>query len=290
MLGKANLLTCSTLLAINFVMLSMPLSGLNAQASAQIEHLATQTAKKVAKTDAREILTTPLSGCLGAQELCAEFDSALHANLEKMIPDSKFIQREDAVKHLTDHGFLGVDAYMGALDDVASDAGADLVVGEDFQRKGKGCSLRTTVTDAKHHYALGDYSTNISCSEVPTKTTLSVLKDPLSRVFMIVPLPQVEDVPLGNFRIHYPSCIRCPDPHYTGDAKEKHIEGSVRILVTVTEQGTVENAIILGGVEVGLELASLRAVSGWLLKPATGFDGKPFPARVQVEVTFRLIP
>jgi len=40
-----------------------------------------------------------------------------------LIPDVKFIQREEAVKHLTDHGFLGVDAYMGALDDVASDAG-----------------------------------------------------------------------------------------------------------------------------------------------------------------------
>jgi len=36
----------------------------------------------------------------------------------------------------------------------------------------------------------------------------------------------------------------------------------------------VENARAVGGVEVGLELASLRAVSGWHLKPATDSDGK----------------
>jgi TonB family protein len=275
---------------INSAVLCMPSSGLKAQAPPQIERLAAQTGKKVAKTDARRILTTPLSGCLGAPDLCAEFDAVLRANLEKLIPDAKFIQREEAVKHLPDHGFLGVDAYMGALDDVASDAGAEVVVGEDFQRKGGGCDLRTTVADARHLYALGDFSTGISCSAVLTKTTLSLFKDPMSRVSMIVPLPQLADVPPGASPIHYPSCVSCPEPHYTGDAREKRIQGSVRILITVTEQGTVENARAVGGVEVGLELASLRAVSGWQLKPAIDSDGKPFPARVPVEVTFRLLP
>ena len=287
---KMNVSTYGTLLIINIVILYMPLSGLKAQAPPQIERLAAQTAKKVAKTDARRILTTPLSGCLGAPQLCAEFDAVLRANLEKLIPDAKFIQREDAVKHLPDHGFLGVDAYMGALDDVASDAGAEVVIGEDFQRKREGCNLRTTVADAKHLYALGDFSTGISCSAVLTKITLSLLKDPMCRVSMIVPLPQSSDVPPGAFPIRHPTCVSCPDPHYTGDAKEKRIQGSVRILITVTEQGTVENAKVVGGVEVGLELASLRAVNGWRLTPAVDSDGKPFPARVPVEVTFRLVP
>jgi TonB family protein len=289
-LWKTNVSTYSILIIINIVILCMPLNGLNAQVPKQIERLAAQTAKKVAKTDTHRILTTPLAGCLGAPQLCDEFDAVLHTNLEKLIPDVKFIQREEAVKHLTDHGFLGVDAYMGALDDVASDAGAEVVIGEDFQRKGRGCDLRTTVTDAKHLYALGDLATGISCSAVLTKTTLSLLKDPISGVSMIVPLPQLLDVPAGASPIHFPSCVSCPDPHYTGDAKQKGIQGSVRILITVTEQGAVENARAVGGVEVGLELASLRAVSGWHLKPATDSDGKPFPARVPVEVTFRLLP
>jgi TonB family protein len=267
----------------------MPLTGLNAQVPPQIDRLAAQTAKKVAKTDARRILTTPLSGCLGAPQLCAEFDAVLHANLEKLIPDAKFIQREEAVKHLSDHGFLGVDAYMGALDDVASDAGAEVVVGEDFQLRHGVCVLRTTLADAKHLFSLGDFSIGISCSSVQAKTALSLLRDPSSGVSLIVPLPQLLDDPPGASPIQYPSCLSCPDPHYTGYAKEKRIQGSVQILITVTERGTVENARAIGAVEVDLELASLRAVSGWQLKPAVGADGKPFPVRIPVEMTFRLL-
>jgi TonB family protein len=288
--GKRTPNVYLSLLAIYFFGICLSLHAQQTPFQRQVEHLAEQTAKKVAKTDARRILTTPLSGCLGAPQLCAEFDAALRANLEKLIPAANFIPREDVVKHLPDHGFLGIDAYMGALDDVASDAGAEVVVGEDFQRKREGCNLRTTVADAKHLYALGDFSTGISCSAILTKTTLSLLKDSTSRVSMIVPLPQIPDVPPGAYPIRYPTCVTCPDPHYTGDAKEKRIQGSVRILITVTEQGTVENARTVGGVEVGLELASLRAVSSWRLTPAIDSNGKAFPARVQVEVTFRLIP
>jgi TonB family protein len=276
-------------LVSNIVFLCMPLTGLNAQVPQQIDRLAVQTAKKVAKTDARRILTTPLSGCLGAPQLCAEFDVVLRANLEKLIPAAKFIQREEAVKHLSDHGFLAVDAYMGALDDVASDAGAEVVVGEDFQRRRGECILRTTLADAKHLFALGDFSTGISCSSVQTKTALSLLRDPSSGVSLIVPLPQLPDDPPGAFPIRYPSCLSCPDPHFTEHAKEKRIQGSVQILITVTERGTVENARAIGAVEVGLELTSLRAVSGWQLKPAVGADGKPFPVRIPVEMTFRLL-
>ncbi len=286
---KMSVSTHGISLVSNIMFLCMPLTGLNARVPPQIDHLAAQTAKKVAKTDSRRILTTPLSGCLGAPQLCAEFDSVLRANLEKLIPDAKFIQREDAVKHLSDHGFLGVDAYMGALDDVASDAGAEVVIGEDFQRRRGVCVLRTTLADAKHLFSLGDFSTGISCSSVQTKTALSLLRDPSSGVSLIVPLPELPDDPPGASPIQYPSCLSCPDPHYTGYAKEKRIQGSVQILITVTERGTVENARAIGAVEVDLELASLRAVSGWQLKPAVGADGKPFPVRIPVEMTFRLL-
>ena len=286
---KISIPTHGISLVSNIVFLCMPLTGLNAQVPPQIDRFAAQTAKKVAKTDARKILTTPLSGCLGAPQFCAEFDAVLRANLEKLIPDAKFIQREEAVKHLSDHGFLGVDAYMGALDDVASDAGAEVVIGEDFQRRRGVCILRTTLADAKHLFSLGDFSTGISCSSVQTKTALSLLRDPSSGVSLIVPLPQLPDDPPGASPIRYPSCLSCPDPHYTGYAKEKRIQGSVQILITVTERGTVENARAIGAVEVDLELASLRAVSRWQLKPAVGADGKPFPVRIPVEMTFRLL-
>jgi outer membrane biosynthesis protein TonB len=74
----------------------------------------------------------------------------------------------------------------------------------------------------------------------------------------------------------------------SGSPAVKEIQGSFRLMITVTEQGTVENANALGAVEEGLKRVSLHAVSGWRLKPAVGSDGKPFPARVLVVLTFRL--
>jgi len=285
--GKRTTNVYPTLLAICFFSISLSLDAQQTPVLRQFDHLAEQTAKKVAKTDARRILTTPLSGCLGEPQLCANFDTVLRTNLEKQVAGTQFIERDEALKHLADHGFLGIDAYMGALDNVGYDAGAEMVIGEDFQRNRNTCHLRTTITDAKHHYALGDFSTAVPCA-VATKTKLSLLKDPASGAFMIVPLPELPDTPASESHIVYPSCLSCPDPHYTGDAKERGIQGSVRILITVTDHGTVENAIGLGVVDVGLGMASIRAVSGWQLKPAVGPDGKPFPARVPVEITFQL--
>jgi TonB family protein len=271
------------------ILVLVPLS-LPAQTRPEIGRIAAQTAKKVAKTNVHTILTTPLSGCLGAPQLCAEFDTVLQAELAKSIPNAQFIQREEAVKHLADHGFLSIDAYMGALDDVASDVGAEVVIGENFLRKRNSCELHTTVADAKHLYALADLSTGISCLAVSTKTTLSLLKDPATGASLIVPLPQSPDVPPGASLIRFPTCLSCPEPHYSGDARQQRIQGSVHVLITVTEQGTVENARAVSAVEESLARASLQAVNAWQLKPAIGPDGKPFPARVLVEVTFRLLP
>lgn len=254
----------------------------------QFDKLAKEVVKNVTKTDAVSILTTPLSGCLGEPQLCADFDAVLRTSLQRQIPGAKFIDRDDAEKHLADHGFLSIDAYLGALNSVGQDAGAEVVIGENFERNRNTCNLKSTVTDVKHLYELGEFSTDVSCTVV-NKTTLSLLKDPSSSVYLIVPLPESSDKGSVDPRIAHPKCLSCPDPHYTGDAKARGIQGSVRILVTITDQGTVENAKVLGAVEVGLAMASIRTVSGWKLKPAAGPDGKPFPVRVPVEITFRLL-
>lgn len=254
----------------------------------QFDKLAEKVVKTVTKTEAVSILTTPLSGCLGEPQLCADFDAVLRASLQREIPAAKFIDRDDAAKHLADHGFLSIDAYLGALTNVGRDAGAEVVIDENFERTRNTCHLKTTITDAKHLYELGEFSTDISCTLV-NKTTLSVLKDPSSSIFLIVPLPESSESLPNEPHITFPTCLSCPDPHYTTEAKQRGVQGSVRILFTVKDDGTVENAEVLGAVEEGLALASIRAVSGWKMKPAVGPDGKPFRARVPVEVTFRLL-
>ena len=50
----------------------------------------------------------------------------------------------------------------------------------------------------------------------------------------------------------------------------------------------MENARGVGAVEEGLARASIQAINGWQFKPAVGEDGKPLPARILVEVAFKL--
>ena len=260
-----------------------------AQAHPEFGRIAAQTAKKVAKIELHRILTTPLLGCLGAPQVCGELDAALHAAIKQSVPGAQFIQREEAMKYLAPHGFLSLDAYVGALNDVAADAGAEAVVGEDFERSRGGCHLRTTLVDAKRLYALAEFSTGIPCSADPGITRLSLLKDSATGVAMIVAMPQSADSPREANPIHYPTCLSCPDPHYSQFAKSKHVEGQVHLMITVTNQGTVENAKVIDAVEEGLQRVSLEAVNQWKLSPARDSDGTTFPCRVKVEVTFRLV-
>jgi TonB family protein len=260
--------------AVTLTVLLLPVA---AQTPPEVGHLAAQTAKKVARTDARRILTTPLTGCLVVPQLCAELDAALHAELERSISSAQFIPREEALKHLADHGFLSIDAYLGALDDVARDAGAEVVIGESFRRKHNECSLHTTVTDTKHRFALAEFDVRTSC--LATQLTASLLKDSETGAFLFVPAMQ---------GVRAPSCVNCPAPHYAGDTLKRPIQGFVQLLITVTEQGTVENARVLSAVEEGFALASLRTVNGWHFKPAVRADGVPFSARVMVALSFSL--
>ena len=166
--------------------------------------------KKVAKTDARRILTTPLVGCLGEPELCSQLDAALRSEVEKAISSSRFTLREEAVKRLSNHGFLSIDAYSGALDNVASDVGTDVVISEDFRRqKSDHCEVRTTVVVAKHHFALAEFGSHIPCPSRATNRGASLLKDPETGAFLIVPAFESP----GFTRVQGPSCVSCPDPH-----------------------------------------------------------------------------
>jgi hypothetical protein len=176
-----------------------------AQAQPEVRRLASQTAKKVAATYARRILTTQLAGCLVVAQLCTELDAALRSELERSIPGSQLISREEAIKHLTQHGFLHLDAYLGALDNVASDVGAEAVIDEGFRRKGNDCVLYITVTDAKHLYSLADFDVHLSCLAIPVELKASLLKDAETGVSLII--PAIVPAPQG---IRAPSCVQCP--------------------------------------------------------------------------------
>jgi len=82
--------------------------------------------------------------------------------------------------------------------------------------------------------------------------------------------------------------MKCPDPEYPEDARRKRLQGVIAFLVTISEQGVAEDISLVRTFDRTLATNAVQTIHGWRFKPAIGPDGKPFPERVPLEVTYRL--
>jgi TonB family protein len=92
----------------------------------------------------------------------------------------------------------------------------------------------------------------------------------------------------GKNGVGYPSCLYCPAPSYTADARKAKLEGVVVLLVMIEPDGRAGDIQIQKKLGLGLDEKAIDAVRSWRFKPATGPDGNPVPTLTPVEVTFRL--
>jgi protein TonB len=77
-------------------------------------------------------------------------------------------------------------------------------------------------------------------------------------------------------------------PQYPYQATRRRIEGWVRVSFLVTDQGDVEDIVVLASEPEGIfERAARRAVARWKFKPRI-VDGQPVAARAEQVVEFRL--
>ena len=79
-----------------------------------------------------------------------------------------------------------------------------------------------------------------------------------------------------------------PEPSYTQEAKEAHIEGSVMLEIVIDREGRVRRAEIVRGLHPGLDESALETVRTWIFEPARK-AGKPVIVSANVEVNFRLL-
>lgn len=84
-----------------------------------------------------------------------------------------------------------------------------------------------------------------------------------------------------------PECMYCPAPLYSNAARKAKYMGTVVLDVIVSEKGRATDIRVQKGVPFGMNEMSIKTVGDWRFKPAT-YEGKPIPARVPIEVTFRL--
>jgi TonB family protein len=86
-----------------------------------------------------------------------------------------------------------------------------------------------------------------------------------------------------------PTCLYCPNPQYSEEARKAKYQGMVLLQIVVTPDGRATEIEVVKGPGLGLEEKAVEAVKQWRFKPALGPNGKPVPTIITVEVQFRLL-
>ena len=272
-------------LLASFILI-LPISCLRAQTGPEIEKLAGDVAERLAGTTARHILIAPESTCLLDEQTCAAFEELFRLKMSISIPDMIYISRKDLLGQLKKDGFISIDAYFEKVLEVeAPKTGAELLITESLHSTPDSCDLVIAVIHPAEGQKLADFKAKATLASASPEGGPMVLKDPDAGASLII---------FSNDNRHFPvfsppRCKKCSQPPYPPRAVEKKIEGSVTLLVTISEAGVAENIIIIvEGPDPSLNFQAMKTVKDWQFKPAIGVDGKPFAARSAVEVTYKL--
>ena len=87
----------------------------------------------------------------------------------------------------------------------------------------------------------------------------------------------------GNVKPPYP--INTPEAEFSDAARQKGIQGTCIITLTVDALGLPHNLQVTRSIGYGLDANALEAVKTYRFRPATR-DGQPVPVRMSIEVRF----
>jgi periplasmic protein TonB len=88
--------------------------------------------------------------------------------------------------------------------------------------------------------------------------------------------------------VGYPTCVYCPRPDYSKEAREKEIEGIVVLEVLVSREGKATEVKVLKSLGYGLDEKAIKAVKEWKFQPAiVNATGKAAGPWIQVEINFQ---
>jgi len=257
------------------------------QDSSEIEHFAAQTSEKVAKERLKRVLLEMQGGCLLDTQLCQTLESNLRVALTKAIPDIEFVDRENVVQELKKKGYLSIDAYDETLvRGLASETGAEIIVIQNLLWQAHGYELTSKIVKVSGNKEIGAFKVKIVRSAQGDDDKPILVKDEESGVTLIV----TRGNPNHSRPLYFPACMKCPDPEYPERARRKRLQGVIAFAVTITVQGTVEQISLIRSFDASLIPNAIQTIRGWSFQPAIGPDGKPFAARVPLEVTYRLSP
>jgi TonB family protein len=92
----------------------------------------------------------------------------------------------------------------------------------------------------------------------------------------------------GEAGVSQPALIRKVEPQYTEEARQRKIEGGVKLQVEVTPDGYADNIRVVQGLDPGLDEKAIESVEQWRFKPGMK-DGEPVSVYATIEINFHLL-
>lgn len=247
-----------------------------------IASLALRIAEPLQKAKVTKVFVADLRGPQGQEHPVGKWlADQLSKSLERDFSGLQVLDRSQEVSIAEGNDDLGSQFQPILLKrerDLARKLGANVVVGGNFAKiqQGIGISLYAKFTSDSPRL-LGETNGFITISD----EIASVSSDP-------IPLQKSGIARAGIGGTTTPSCVHCPPPTYTEEARAAKYQGVVVLQVTVTAERRATNIAILKAPGKGLEARAVEAVRDWKFKPAVGPDGNPVSVIVPIEVTFRL--
>jgi periplasmic protein TonB len=85
-----------------------------------------------------------------------------------------------------------------------------------------------------------------------------------------------------------PTCLVCPYPIYTDEARHAKAQGTVTLRVLVGADGKASEVRVIRGVGFGLDERAVQTVRGWKFNPAHAANHHTLPAWITIEAVFGL--
>ena len=116
------------------------------------------------------------------------------------------------------------------------------------------------------------------------------------RAWQQQPVPQFppanpwKDVPNANDKGYSPpTCIDCPQPPYSQEARNAQFSGTATALLLIGDDGSVREVRLVRGLPCDLNSQIVSALKEWRFQPPMGPDGKSVPVQLSAIINFRLM-
>jgi TonB family protein len=99
--------------------------------------------------------------------------------------------------------------------------------------------------------------------------------------------PNSSDPPAEDVGISNPTCIFCPSPEFSEQARKAGLGGDVLLAGTVLPDGALDDVNVLRPLGLGLDAKAVEAALRWKFNPGLNTNGSPARKRVKFQVSFK---